>query len=109
MPNLSQGITHAVENFRHRVNGMRSEGHTALWDALALANDQLSDYARQFPNAKKRIICISDGEDTKSNQRSCDVSINLAVSLSEVKFCHSVYTNASIEQQRSCRFVLYRR
>ena len=69
---------------------MRSEGDTALWDALALANDQLSDYARQFPNAKKRIICISDGEDTKSKQRSCDVSKNLAVGRSEAQFWHSI-------------------
>ena len=43
-----------------------SKGDTALWDALALASDQLNQYATQYPDAKKRIICISDGEDTKS-------------------------------------------
>jgi Mg-chelatase subunit ChlD len=52
-----------------------------LWDALALANDQLSEYAEKFPNAKKRIICISDGKDTKSKQRSSDVSWSLFVSV----------------------------
>ncbi|KAK4897587.1 hypothetical protein LTR27_004733 [Elasticomyces elasticus] len=41
-------------------------GDIALWDALALANDQLTQYALKFPEAKKRIICISDGVDTKS-------------------------------------------
>ena len=74
---VSQNITHAIENFRHKVNGMNARGDTALWDALALANDQLSEYAQKFPNAKKRIICISDGEDTKSKQRSSDVSWSL--------------------------------
>ena len=74
---VTQKITHAIENFRHKVNGMNAHGDTALWDALALANDQLSEYAQKFPNAKKRIICISDGEDTKSKQRSSDVSWSL--------------------------------
>ncbi|KAE9366198.1 hypothetical protein N431DRAFT_549163 [Stipitochalara longipes BDJ] len=74
---VSQKITYAIENFRHKVNGMNAHGDTALWDALALANDQLSEYAQKFPDVKKRIICISDGEDTKSKQRSSDVSWSL--------------------------------
>jgi len=74
---VSQKITHAIENFRHKVDGMKANGDTALWDALALANDQLSEYAQKFPNAKKRIICISDGKDTKSKQRGSDVSWTL--------------------------------
>ena len=45
---------------------MRAEGDTALWDAMALAKDQLIEYGKKYPEAKKRIICISDGEDTKS-------------------------------------------
>lgn len=78
---VSQNITHAIENFRHRVNNMNAQGDTALWDALALANDQLAQYAQKFPNVKKRIICISDGDDTKSKQRSSDVSWRLCVSI----------------------------
>jgi hypothetical protein len=64
---------------------MNALGDTALWDALALANDQLSEYGRKFPNAKKRIICLSDGNDTKSKQRSSDVSWSLFVSAEPFK------------------------
>ncbi|KAH7330116.1 hypothetical protein BKA65DRAFT_51346 [Rhexocercosporidium sp. MPI-PUGE-AT-0058] len=77
---ISQPITHAIENFRHKVNAIRAHGDTALWDALALANDQLTEYAKKFPNAKKRIICLSDGMDTKSTQKAETISMNLCES-----------------------------
>ena len=79
-PSIAQSVTHAVENFRQKVNHMRASGDTALWDALALANDQLSEYHQKYPNAKKRIICLSDGKDNKSKKRHSDVSWSLFVS-----------------------------
>lgn len=60
------GISHVIENFRRSIADMKAEGDTALWDALALAKDQLVEYGKKYPEAKKRIICISDGADTKS-------------------------------------------
>ena len=63
---VSQKITHAVENFRHKLNNMTATGDTAVWDSITLAHDQLKEYAKQYPNAKLRIICISDGEDNRS-------------------------------------------
>ncbi|KAH7403530.1 hypothetical protein BKA64DRAFT_669265 [Cadophora sp. MPI-SDFR-AT-0126] len=74
---ISQVITHAIENFRHKVNAMNALGDTALWDALALANDQLMEYSKKYPNAKKRIICFTDGMDTKSSQKAEIVSMSL--------------------------------
>jgi hypothetical protein len=65
---LSQGITHAVEDFRHHLNNMKATGDTAVWDSIALAMDQLQQYASKYPKSKLRIICISDGEDNKSNR-----------------------------------------
>lgn len=59
-------ISHVLENFRRVTNEMEGGGDTALWDALALAGDQIEQYACVFPDAKKRIIVISDGRDTKS-------------------------------------------
>lgn len=70
---VSQALTHVVENFRHRVNSMEANGDTAIWDALALANDQITEYAQRFPKAMKRIICLSDGNDTKSLRRPRDI------------------------------------
>ncbi|KAK5729804.1 ubiquitin-conjugating enzyme E2 N [Elasticomyces elasticus] len=66
VPTLAQPTSHILENFRASIKEMSASGDTALWDALALANDQLTQYALRYPDAKKRIICISDGEDTKS-------------------------------------------
>lgn len=43
-------------------------GDTVLWDALALARDSLVQYSAKYPKAKLRIVCLSDGEDTKSKQ-----------------------------------------
>ena len=42
-----------------------------------MAHDQLVQYSAKFPNAKLRIICLSDGEDTKSKQKVYDVSMKL--------------------------------
>jgi ubiquitin-protein ligase/uncharacterized protein YegL len=74
---LLQPLTHIVENFRSTVNALRSGGDTALWDAIALGCDQLEEYAKKFPNAKKRILCISDGVDNKSDRRVADLCNSL--------------------------------
>jgi ubiquitin-protein ligase len=57
-----------VEDFRHHLNNMKATGDTAVWDSIALAMDQLQQYASKYPKSKLRIICISDGEDNKSNR-----------------------------------------
>lgn len=59
-------ISHVLENFRRATNELKGGGDTALWDALALAGDQIQQYASRFPEAKKRIVVISDGMDTSS-------------------------------------------
>lgn len=65
-PHVHQMITDVIEDFRNSVRYTHSHGDTALWDALALARENLSEYGEKFPGVKKRIICLSDGEDTKS-------------------------------------------
>ncbi|KAI4677039.1 hypothetical protein J4E81_010999 [Alternaria sp. BMP 2799] len=67
---VTQKITHAVENFRHKLNNTAAAGDTAIWDSIALAQDQLQEYAKQYSNAKLRIICISDGEDNRSTNKA---------------------------------------
>jgi uncharacterized protein YegL len=77
-PSVSQRITHAIENFRHKLNNMVASGDTSVWDSIALAQDQLQQYAKQYPNAKLRIIRISDGEDNKSTNRPADLAMRLS-------------------------------
>ena len=69
---VAMPISHVVENFRRATNDMEAKGNTALFDALALADDQVSEYGAQYASAKKRIICISDGVDTKSSSNTAE-------------------------------------
>lgn len=69
----AQSITHTIENFRNSVNSLEATGDTALWDGLQLARLRIAEHASKFPNAKKRIICISDGVDTTSTARPAEV------------------------------------
>ncbi|KAF3931222.1 hypothetical protein ABW19_dt0209355 [Dactylella cylindrospora] len=70
---VTQEITHVLENFRDMVMRMTPDGDTALWDALDLAINKLNESGRNFPNAKKRIVCFSDGCDTSSATTSSRV------------------------------------
>lgn len=63
---MSMGISHVLENLRKSCNAMQAKGDTSLWDALALARDQIVEYAKKYPAAKKRIVIFSDGEETNS-------------------------------------------
>jgi ubiquitin-protein ligase/uncharacterized protein YegL len=74
-----QRITHVVENFRSSVQVLEHHGDTALWDALALARDQIQQYAATYPEAKKRILCISDGIDTKSHRAGQEMCQTLSL------------------------------
>jgi ubiquitin-protein ligase len=76
-PTLTQSITHAIENFRHQLNSSNASGDTALWDAITLGRDMLKQYGAKYPKAKLRLICLSDGVDTKSKQRVHDVALGL--------------------------------
>ncbi len=78
-PDISLPLTHIIENFRSAVNTMTPNGDTALWDALALATDQFTEDSQMFPNAKKRIICLSDGVDTKSSKSDHEIARRLIV------------------------------
>ena len=64
---VERALTDVVEDFRATVNGLNPKKDTAIWDGLKLATDQIVTYAARYPNAKKRILCITDGEDTKSS------------------------------------------
>jgi ubiquitin-protein ligase/uncharacterized protein YegL len=74
---VAQPLTHIIEDFRSTVNRLDHSGDTALWDALALAGDQIMEHANKYPNAKRRILCISDGLDTKSVHMPAGISDEL--------------------------------
>ena|SRR5271170_8119451 len=100
---VSQPITDIIEDFRNSTRGVSCSGYTALWDALALAHENLSEYGQQFPGVKKRIICLSDGEDTKSVHTAERVCLAL-----QVVPLFSFKTYLRIARSYRCRFVYYR-
>ncbi|KEQ76394.1 hypothetical protein M436DRAFT_38338 [Aureobasidium namibiae CBS 147.97] len=74
---VAQSITHVIENFRRSVANMRATGDTALWDALKLAQTQIMKHAEKYPQAQRRIICLSDGDDNKSVAGVADLCFKL--------------------------------
>lgn len=76
---VRQAITDVIEDFRTSVHNISCQGFTSLWDALALASEHLSSHGQKFPGARKRIICLSDGEDTKSSYTAQEICLSLQV------------------------------
>ena len=74
---VAQSITHVIENFRRSVASMRATGDTALWDAIKLAQTEILKHAEKYPNAQRRIICLSDGNDNKSVAGVADLCFKL--------------------------------
>jgi uncharacterized protein YegL len=74
---VSQSITHVIENLCRSVNSMKASGDTALWNGLRLAQAQIMQYAEKYPKAQRRIICLPDGNDTKSVAGAADLCFKL--------------------------------
>jgi Mg-chelatase subunit ChlD len=77
---VSRALTPVIEDFRDAVTNIQADGPTAIWDALALARLQLLNYGGRYPDAKKRILVLTDGDDNESTQKAKDVCFNLQVS-----------------------------
>lgn len=63
-------ITAYYESFRDKVNSLKTDGDTRLYDCIDEAATKLVSWQKADPErrskAKLRIICLSDGADTKS-------------------------------------------
>lgn len=62
--NLVQRMTPVIEDLRCAFIGVQTDGGTALWKALEACEGHLTSYAARYPNARKRILVLSDGQDT---------------------------------------------
>lgn len=61
------------ENFRLQLDRVSASGDTAVYDALDIARGVLANYRRDLPNLRKRIIIVSDGDDTSSKTPAKEV------------------------------------
>ncbi|KAJ6599756.1 hypothetical protein DFH09DRAFT_1503902 [Mycena vulgaris] len=74
---VEQELTPIFENFRQRLDRVEADGDTAIYDALDSARQMLSLYRADLPNLRKRIVIVSDGEDTSSKTPAQEVCLAL--------------------------------
>jgi hypothetical protein len=74
---VKQELTPIFERFREELDFISAFGDTAVYDALEKARLVLSQYRTDLPKLRKRIIIVSDGEDTSSKIKPRDVCIAL--------------------------------
>ncbi|KAJ7472962.1 ubiquitin-conjugating enzyme/RWD-like protein [Mycena galericulata] len=72
-----QELTPIFENFRQQLDRQEAGGDTAIYDALDCARRMLKEYRPDLPKLKKRIIIVSDGEDTSSASSAQEVCMAL--------------------------------
>jgi hypothetical protein len=63
---IKQQITPLMFEFRDSLKDLQARGNTAIFDALTKAKDMLVAFKEKNPEAKCRIILLTDGEDNSS-------------------------------------------
>ncbi|KAG6883816.1 hypothetical protein C0992_007713 [Termitomyces sp. T32_za158] len=61
---VKQELTPVFENFRVELDKVEARGDTAMYEALELARRCLINFRCDLPGLRRRIVVISDGEDT---------------------------------------------
>ena len=61
-------VTELFERFKQKVDIVAAEGRTKLYDAIVEGIRQLSEFIARYPECRKRIICLTDGEDCLSQK-----------------------------------------
>ncbi|KAJ7670709.1 hypothetical protein DFH06DRAFT_1468485 [Mycena polygramma] len=74
---VEQELTPIFENFRQSLERTNAGGDTAIYDALDSARRMLTQYRPDLPNLRKRVIIVSDGEDTSSTASAREVCLAL--------------------------------
>ncbi|KAJ7792463.1 hypothetical protein B0H14DRAFT_167033 [Mycena olivaceomarginata] len=72
-----QELTPIFENFRKQLDRKEAGGDTAIYEALDSARRMLTQYRPDLLKLRKRIIIVSDGEDTSSTTSAQEVCLAL--------------------------------
>ena len=64
--NCTCELTPFYSKFKESVDSAKPAGDTCCYDALLLASTKLEAFVGQNPGCRKRIVCLTDGKDTKS-------------------------------------------
>eukprot|EP00118_Oscarella_pearsei_P023373 m.279389 g.279389 ORF g.279389 m.279389 type:complete len:667 (+) comp40623_c0_seq3:1198-3198(+) len=60
-------VSELFESFKENVDVVVASGRTKLYDAVVNAACQLEEFTKSYPNCRKRILCLTDGEDISSS------------------------------------------
>jgi hypothetical protein len=52
---------------------------TAIWDGVDIAANEMVKYSAKYPDVPKRIICLTEGQDNRSEKKAYSVSRRLKV------------------------------
>ncbi|KAJ6568826.1 hypothetical protein B0H19DRAFT_687778 [Mycena capillaripes] len=74
---VEQELTPIFENFRQSLDKTEAGGDTAIYDALDSARRLLVQFRPDLPNLRKRVVIVSDGEDTSSDASAQEVILAL--------------------------------
>jgi Ubiquitin-conjugating enzyme/von Willebrand factor type A domain len=74
---IQQALTPVLYDFKDRVMDIRPCGATALWDAIVKAKDMLVTFKNKHPNATRRIIVLTDGENNDSRNGAPQACVDL--------------------------------
>ncbi|TFK70123.1 hypothetical protein BDN72DRAFT_896704 [Pluteus cervinus] len=70
---VKQELTPIFESFRAELQKVTASGDTAVYDALEVAKSVLVNFCPDIPNLRRRIIIVSDGDDTCSKSDAATV------------------------------------
>ncbi|XP_072047053.1 uncharacterized protein [Amphiura filiformis] len=76
-PSVTGKLTEFFVEFKAKLEKMDASGNTALYDGISTAIDQFEEIKKLFPDCKRRIICLSDGEDNKSTSAPLTIAKKL--------------------------------
>jgi Ubiquitin-conjugating enzyme/von Willebrand factor type A domain len=70
-------LSQLPEDFKDMMADKKTEGVTALWDAVDKAKDMLLAFKKSHSKAKLRIIALTDGHDNQSTKEPSDLCKDL--------------------------------
>ncbi|XP_006822902.1 uncharacterized protein LOC102801139 [Saccoglossus kowalevskii] len=79
-PHVEDKCTEAFESVKAKVQRLYSDGGTAMYDAKFNALSQLREIGVKYLACKKRILCLTDGDDGSRHHNILDTTIALQAS-----------------------------
>lgn len=70
---IKHELTPLFESFRVALDEVSARGDTAVYDALDVARSNLTQFRQDIPGLRRRIIIVSDGDDTSSKNMPTNV------------------------------------